>query len=479
MDNPSKHLRRGFNWLGGATIATKVIDFVTILLVLLFLTKAQMGIASLVISIGTVVEAANGLGTNEALVRAKSVSRVQLDSIFWFIFGETTLIAALVLIAAPFVGAIYGVASMWIYFVVVALKQPIVGAAKIPLAMMNRDLQYERLAIVSMSATLAAALTRLGLAADGAGTWALVIGNGVHGLYTLLGTQLAKPFRPRIRFQFSSIAPLIKFGTNVSASSMLQQLFRNIDYLLIGWFYGPSQLAIYRIAFDIAMEPAVAVSKLMGRTVFPIITKVMTAKNHLVQVLAWSLSRVVTLVAPLIVAMMLLADPLTALIHDGQGQSYAAAATPLKLLAVAALLRVIFQLVYPLILVSGRSVIAVKLSAVTLLLLSVGILIVGSSFHAQSGLIATSAVWLALYPLLLIWGARYLQRSWEIRLVELSRAFIVPGIGIVLMLAFVEVIRLIVGGVGPRVQIGLVIAATGLTYGGLFLHAKVQSDAIP
>ena len=40
------------------------------------------------------------------------------------------------------------------YFVAAAVKQPLVGAALIPLAMMNRDLQYERIAIVNVCATL-------------------------------------------------------------------------------------------------------------------------------------------------------------------------------------------------------------------------------------------------------------------------------------------------------------------------------------
>ena len=68
-DDHREHLRRGFNWLGGATIAAKVIDFSTILIVLLFLTKAQVGTASIVIAVAMVVEAFDGLGTGEALIQ--------------------------------------------------------------------------------------------------------------------------------------------------------------------------------------------------------------------------------------------------------------------------------------------------------------------------------------------------------------------------------------------------------------------------
>ncbi|MGH8325345.1 MAG: oligosaccharide flippase family protein, partial [Steroidobacteraceae bacterium] len=222
MDSHQQHLRRGFNWLGGATAIAKVVDLLALLAVLLFLTKREVGIASLVVSLGTIVEALDGLGTREALVQARSVCRRELDTLFWFILGAALLLAVLVLAAAPLVQAAYGIAGMAIYFIAVAAKQPVVGAALIPLAMMNRDLQYERIAVVNVCATLGAALTRLGLAICGAGVWSLVGGYFASGLYTLIAAQIARPFLPRVRFRPAEIAPLARFGVHAAAANLLE-----------------------------------------------------------------------------------------------------------------------------------------------------------------------------------------------------------------------------------------------------------------
>lgn len=475
MDSYRQHLRRGFNWLGSATIVSKIIDSATTLTVLLFLTKQQVGIASLVISIGMVVEAFDGLGTSEALVQAQNVSRPQLDSVFWFVVAAAFLVSGLILLAAPLIAAVYGVAGMAVYFLAVAVKQPIVGAALIPLAMMNRELQYERIAVINVCATFAAALTRLGLAVCGAGAWALVAGYSASGLYILIGALLAKPFCPRFRFQMAAISPLVRFGMRAAASNIFEQVFKNIDYLLIGWFYGPSRLAVYLVAFSIAMEPAMSVGALINRTALPVFAKISAVKDRLAQSLTWSLGRLAILIAPLMVALILAADPLTALLHDEQGNSYAAAALPLKLLAAAALLRVTSQLLYPVTLGSGRPGTAARLSAATLLMLSTGILIAGFSFPAQTGIIAVSAVWLGVYPFLLIWAARYLRRHWDIHAGELARAFIVPFIGIGAMISAVETVRLLTGSSDPVIRIGLVVTAMALTYAGLFLYARQRS----
>jgi O-antigen/teichoic acid export membrane protein len=477
--NHQRHLSRGFNWLGGAAIIAKVIDFSTILAVLLFLTKQQVGIASLVVSIGVIVEALDGFGTNEALVQAKSVSRLQLDTLFWFVVGAAILVAGLTLLAAPWIEAIYGVAGMATYFVAAAIKQPLVGAALIPLAIMNRDLQYERIAVVNVGATLAAAVTRLGLAMSGAGVWALVVGYSASGLFILIGAMLARPFWPGFRFQMSTILPLVHFGTRAAAANIFEQIFKNIDYLLIGWFYGASRLAVYRVAFDLAMEPAMAVGTLVNRTALPVFARVSTVKDDMATSLIWSLRRLVVLVTPLMVGLMLAADPITALIHDEQGNSYEAAALPLKLLAAAGLLRVTSQLLSPVMMGSGRPGAAARLSAMTLLLLSAGILAVGFNFPARTGIVAVSAIWLGVYALLMVWGARYLRQHWDIRARELARAFIVPFIGIGVMASIAEAARLVVGSGDPKIQVGMVLAVTALAYAGLFFHARWWSHQTP
>ena len=478
QDKHYKDLRRGFNWLGGATVIAKLIDSATILLVLLFLTKEQVGTASLVVSVGAVVESMSVLGTGEALLQAKSVSRLRLDSLFWFVIGMASLVAVVVLIAAPWIQLLYGASGLAVYFIVIALKQPIVGATLVSLTMMNRALQFERIAIVNTCATFAAALTRLGLAVGGAGAWALVVGFAAHGLYMLIGTQIAKPFVPKLRFRWREVSPLVHFGVRAFTWNLMHQLIRNIDFMLVGWFYGLSQLAIYRVAFDIAMEPAVAVGAVVNRTAFPVFARIAEAKEHLRQVFNWSTRRIAVLVSPLMVALILAADPLTALIHDGQGHSYAAAALPLQLLAAAALLRVNLQLIDPLLLATGRPGTAMRLSAATLLLLSVGILVAGLHFQGRAGVIAVSAVWLAVYPLLLTWSVRYIHRTLEIGIANLASNFIAPAVGAAVLIMIVELCRIWMPSDALELQLGIVVVATAIAYAGIFRYVRQPIEAI-
>lgn len=472
MDDHQQHLRRGFNWLGSATVIAKLIDFGTIVTVLLFLTKAQVGVASLVVSIGMVVESVNGLGTGEALIQAKSVSRLQLNSVFWFVIGLSLVVVGVILLLAPAVQLLYGIAGMTAYLAVIAVKQPIVGAALVPIALMNRALQYERIAVVNVMATFLAALTRLGLAIGGAGAWALIVGFVAHGLYTLIGAQIARPFLPGLQFRRHAISELTHFGVRAAAHNALLQMFKNVDYLLIGWLYGPSQLAIYRVAFDIAMEPVMAVGVLVNRTSMPVFARVWEAKHQLLSALQWSLGRLEILLMPLMAFFVMAADPLMGLLHDRQGHSYAAAALPLKLLAIAAMLRVTLEVLYALIFASGRPGAAVRLSGTTLLLLSAGLLAAGFIYPPETGIIAMSAVWLVIYPPLLIWGAGFLKRHWAIHVSQLKSAVIVPLAGVAVLAIIWTSVKPLIHGFNPVVEVACAALAASLTYLGLFAYTR-------
>jgi O-antigen/teichoic acid export membrane protein len=472
MDSHQRDLARGFNWLGGATIVAKVVDFSTILVVLLFLTKQQVGIGSLVVSFAMIVEALNGLGTSDALVQARLVSRPQLDSLFWFILGFAVLVGGLTLLIAPLVAALYGDASIMAYLGLVALKQPIVAMAVIPLALLNRGLRYDRIAIVGVSATLAGALTRLALAFWGAGSWVLVVGYTASGFYLLVGALLAQPFVPRFRFDYAEIRPLLRFGLRAASSNLSEQVFKNVDYLLVGWFYGAAPLATYRVAFDAAMEPATAISTVIRRTALPVFARTAAAPEELAAAMAWALQRLLRLAAPLMMVLVLIARPLTGLIHDEHGHSYASAAVPMQLLAVAALLRVTTELLFPVLLAAGRPGAAARLSVGILLMLTLAILAVGYVFPEQAGIIAVAGCWLGIYPFVLAWGARMLHRQLRFPLRALAPVMIETAVSLGATIALVALADALAGKPNPWVQIAIVLLATALVQGVLYRRGR-------
>jgi hypothetical protein len=108
----------------------------------------------------------------------------------------------------------------------------------------------------------------------------------------------------------------------------LEQVFKNVDYLLVGWFYGAAPLTTYRVAFEVAMETAMALSTVIRHTALPVLARTAAAPEELAVALLWALKRLLRLGAPLMLVLLLIAEPLAGLMHDEQGISYASAALP-------------------------------------------------------------------------------------------------------------------------------------------------------
>ena len=473
-DDHKRHLGRGFHWLGGAALIAKITDFATIIAVLTYLTKTQMGIGALVLSIGMVVEAFDGLGTSEALVQARETSERQLQSLFWFIMAVAVVVGGFAVALSPAMGWIYGMAGMPLYFLALAAKQPLVGAAVIPLALLNRELKYEKIAAINVSATFGAAMVRLAIAVLGGGTWALVGGYFASGVFILVGALWARPFGPGWHFSFPEIRPLVSFGLRSASANIFEQIFKNIDYLLVGWFYGAASLAVYRVAFDVVMEPAMAVGTIINRTALPVFAKVSAAPAQLRDALLWALRRLANLVAPCMAGLGLMAVPLMGLLHDARGHSYAAAALPLQILAGAAVLRIASQLITPLLMGTGQPGKAARLSFATLAMLGGFILLAGLTVHGKMGLVAVAGAWLAIYPFLLSWSVGYLKREWGVAPLVLLRPFMAPALAVGLMVAFTLGARALPLGNAAWAQIAAAAVATGLAYGGLGLWGRLR-----
>src|SRR5690606_1024199 len=82
--DPKHEMKRGLWWMGAATLAMRLLDVGGSLLVLQFLAPAEVGLAALAWSIAVAIEAFNGLGVGQVVVRQRELSHGELSGLFWF-----------------------------------------------------------------------------------------------------------------------------------------------------------------------------------------------------------------------------------------------------------------------------------------------------------------------------------------------------------------------------------------------------------
>lgn len=288
QQDPQKSIKKGFFWIGIASTISQILSAVTMFIVMFFITKEEMGTATLAVTFSVLFEALNSLGTHQAILQTKDLTPNETHSVFWFATGFAILLYIVALPLAWVSASFYDNALLIPLIIFAMIKLPVVSIAAIPLQLVNRRFEYKKISAIQSFTTIACSLIKITLAVCGAGAWSIVIGETLYGFGTLTGAFAYSKYIPKCHFKFSECRRFIKFGYKTTLESLLSQLNKNLHYLIIGKFLGEGVLGIYRIAYELAMTPALALLNVVSKSSFPVFSRLQNQREKLSQLFLWN-----------------------------------------------------------------------------------------------------------------------------------------------------------------------------------------------
>lgn len=393
-----QEMKRGLWWMGAATVAMRVLDLVGSLAVLAYLSREQLGVATLAWSLSVVLEAFNGLGVGTVVGRRRDLTHQELSGLFWFATLLGVAVAAVVCLVSPWLAGFFQAPGLAPMIAVSATKLIFVSAALVPLQLLTRELRFKEAGAVQTLATLGEAITKVTLVVLGFGAWGLVIANTARGAFLMLALLWLAPFRPQLTLALRSTVHSIRFGLRVAAASIINQSCRNADFLLIGTVLGREVLGVYRVAFDLGMAPLEIVLNLVNRVQFPIYARLQGQGDRLREAFVSSARSLVLVVGPVAALLTFGSQDLLQLVGGGR---WLAAVPLVQILCWASLLRGLALLFPQLYLATGRPEFALYDSLVVAITLVGGFVLALGLAPAGSGSMWVAWVWLLSFPIAL------------------------------------------------------------------------------
>ena len=280
-----KHdVNRGLAWIGLASSLVGVLDFLAILILLAFwISPEQYGSATLAIALFPILDQVTDLGLSAAVIQRDRKDPEIVSSVFWInLITAATLFILLLALAPTVTGRVYDDDTIGWMLVAYGTKLLWQNVYFIPVALMKRELRFKELSVIRMIANLTEFAGKIGFAAAGFGIWAFILGPMGRVLVTGIGAQICHPWRPALVLKLRETWDHAAFGMKASASQILFSIYTNADYMVVGLYFDKASVGIYRLAYEVVLEPVRMISNVVVDIAFPTFAKLRHDRPRLI-----------------------------------------------------------------------------------------------------------------------------------------------------------------------------------------------------
>jgi O-antigen/teichoic acid export membrane protein len=168
------------------------------------------------------------------------------------ILGASVALGMIAMAATPLLIRWYGNREFVGPYLVLLLTVPITGLTGVPMAKLERALDFRSIAAIELAGQAAGLLVSALLAWSRAGVWAPVMGQIAWQTLTLVSAYLAASLVIGWRLDRRQAREMLSFGMGLTASLRTWQLRTLVNPLLVGRFAGAEAVAFVALALRIA-----------------------------------------------------------------------------------------------------------------------------------------------------------------------------------------------------------------------------------
>ena len=163
------------------------------------------------------------------------------------------------------------------------LPLPLLGL--VPLARLERALDYRKIALIELSGQIAIYIVALPLAYQGLGPWSPVAGVWASQLLTLGLLYRISGYRPRLHWELTRVRSVVAYGVGFSASESLWNLANLVNPLIVGRYVGAEAVGQVALAARLVEHVGSMVAFPAARLSLPVFARIQEDRTRLLNVL--------------------------------------------------------------------------------------------------------------------------------------------------------------------------------------------------
>ncbi|MBE5801647.1 MAG: lipopolysaccharide biosynthesis protein [Clostridiales bacterium] len=253
-------------------------------------------------------------GLNTALIQKKDADETDFSSAFWLSLGVALALYLLLFAFAPLICRLMKRPEITPVLRVLALILIPGALVSIQGAAVARRMQFRRMMLCSLCATVVSGAVGIGMASAGMRYWALVGQQLSNQLCLAVLLLIFISWRPKRLFSWQRVSGLLRYGWKLLVSGVLETGYVNLRSLVIGLKYDTAALGYFTRGKQFPELVMNAVNGSIQSVMLPVLSREQDDKTRMKELMRRSVKTSSFVVLPLMAGLAGVAAPMVTLL---------------------------------------------------------------------------------------------------------------------------------------------------------------------
>lgn len=417
---------KGVAWSFVDNIANSGITFIVGIVLARLLSPAEFGILGMITVFIAVSNSIIDSGFSQALIRKIDVKGIDYNTVFFFNLAIGFVLFLALFFSSPYIGEFFKEPRLVNVTRVMASILIINALSIIHRTILTKNINFKLQTKISLAASLLSGIVGISMAYYGFGVWSLV-GQILSKqlLYTVLMWAL-NIWWPKIEFSKKSFNEMFNFGSKLLVSGLIDTIYKNIYYLIIGRYYSAYELGQYSRAEQFSIIFSSNLTVIIQRVSYPVLSSIQDDIPRLKEAYRKVIKSTMLVTFTLMLGLAAIAKPLIIILI---GEKWLMAVPFLQIICLSEMLYPLHAINLNILNVKGHSGIILKLEVMKKFI-AVPVILAGIFMGIQYMLWGSVIASVLSYFLNSYFSAPYLKYSTKEQLKD-----IIPGLIIALIVS--------------------------------------------
>jgi O-antigen/teichoic acid export membrane protein len=272
-DSLKKKTVTGLFWSFTDSFSNQALLFIIGIILARLLSPKEFGLIGMITVFIAVSESFINSGFSQALIRKKECTDTDLSTVFYFNLAVGILFFLILTLSAPVISRFFKEPQLINLIRILSIVLIIDALTMIQRTTLIKRIDFKLQAKVSVISTIFSGIVGITLAYTGFGVWSLVAKKLSQQAMNSILLWFWNYWRPILIFSKKSFSELFSFGSKLLVSGLIDTIYNNLYYLIIGKYFSAVELGYYTRADQFKDLPSKNINGIISKVSYPVLVQ--------------------------------------------------------------------------------------------------------------------------------------------------------------------------------------------------------------